>query len=72
MSGKRARASFAVSLWVSPGGTISASPHSSAHSCRQSPAPPATDARSAAPVSSASARSHWFGCSPVSRELSRS
>ena len=41
MSGKRARASFAVSLWVSPGGAVSASPHSSARSCRQSPVPPA-------------------------------
>ena len=51
MSGKRARASFAVSLSVSPGGAISASPHSSARSCRQSPVPPAADARSAAPVS---------------------
>ena len=39
MSGKRARASFAVSLSVSPGGAVSASPHSSAHSCRQSPVP---------------------------------
>ena len=72
MSGKVSRASFAVSFWMSPGGTVSASPHSSAHSCRQSSVPPATDARSAAPVSSASARSHWDGCSPVSPELSRS
>jgi hypothetical protein len=70
MSGNRARASFAVSLWVSPGGTVTASPHISAHSCRQSPVPSATDARSAAPVSSASARSHCGGSNPADCELS--
>ncbi len=72
MSGKVSRASFTVSFSGSPGGTINASPHSSAHSCRQSPVPPATDARSAVPVSSASALSHWDGCIPVESELSRS
>jgi hypothetical protein len=72
MSGNCARASFLVSLWVSPGGTVSASPHSSAHSCRQSPVLSATDARSAAPVSSANARSHCGGLNPADCELSRS
>ena len=72
MSGKVSRASFAVLLWGSPGGAVSASPHSSAHSGGQSPVPPATDARNSAPVSSASARSHWDACSPADSELRRS
>ena len=72
MSGKVSRASFAVSLWGSPGGTVNARPHSSAHSCGQSPVPAATDARNSAPVSSANARSHWDECIPDDSELSRS
>ena len=72
MSGKVSRASCAVSLSGSPGGTVSASPHSSDHSGRQPPVPLATDARSSVPVSSPSASSHWDGCIPECSELSRS
>ena len=63
MSGNSGSLSRTVSSTAPAGvrGAARASPHSSAQSFCQSSAPWASVARSAAPVSSASARSHWAG-----------